>query len=205
MGIFAHSRTLTRRMRGTLIVAAGIAVLGFGASAWLLVAPASPSQQSPAAAQQPTAGPAAGALPTTGSEVQAPTESGAPSDRLPTRVAARPLVTVPLPPSASAEGEVVPGFPAEAAGPIEHSDVIQTSLTGEGDLVQVTLVGRSDAVPADILAHYAAVWADLGLTASPGATADATTYSDAFSSLTVSAEEAGTGIMYTVFGVLRAG
>lgn len=202
MGISARSRILTPRMRGTLVVTAVVVVLGLGVGAWLLVAPVAPGEK-PVAAQ--TSGPVPGATPTTGSEVQTPKESTAPNDRLPPREGAAPRVSLPLPTPASAQGAVVEGYPADLAPPVDGSDVLDTSLATENEVLQFTLVARSDASGEDILAHYGALWAGLGLTPTSVAEAGAASYTDAFSSVTVSADASGTGTVYTIFGVLRAG
>jgi hypothetical protein len=202
MGKSARSRTLTPRMRATLIVTAVVVALGLAAGAWLLLSPIeAPPTADPST---PAAGPLPGAQPTTGSEVQPPSASTAPDDRIPPRDADVPRISAPLPAPAAAQGALVAGYPSELAAPLDGSDILDTSVATDGDVLQFTLVARSDASGADILAHYGALWASIGL-APASAGNGASSFGDAFSSLTVSADAAsGTGTVYTVFGVLRA-
>lgn len=201
MGKSARSRTLTPRVRATLIASAILAVVGLAAATWLLL----PRDAAPPAADATVStGPLPGASPTTGSEVLPPSGATAEDDRIPPRDAAVPRVSAPLPASAAAQGALVEGYPADLAAPLAGSDILDTSLTSEGDVLQFTLKARSDASAADVLAHYSTLWAGLGL-APEVAEASAASFRDPFSAVTVSADGgSGTGTVYTVSGVLRA-
>ncbi|MCK6068062.1 MULTISPECIES: hypothetical protein [Microbacterium] len=191
-------------MRVALVVTAVLVASGAVLSGWLLLSaepPASPRTATTAAAP----GPVPGATPEAGSEVLPPDEQAPPSDRLPAIAPATPRIAAPLPEPASAQGALVEGYPADLAAPLDGSDVLDSSLAVEGDVLQFTLIARSDASGSDIAAHYAGRWAALGMAPAPE-TGPATSYRDAFSSVTVAAEApSGTGTVYTVYGVLRAG
>ncbi|HKP06165.1 MAG TPA: hypothetical protein VJU58_02830, partial [Microbacterium sp.] len=152
--------------------------------------------------------PVPGATPTTGSEV--PDPDPAPSSRaetgLPPIPAPAPLVALPLPRSGSESGALVAGFPDTIVGPVPGSDVLESSIATEGRTMQVTLVARTDSSAEDVRAHYRDHWARLGLTESVGAAEGDVAFSDMHSSLSVAFTPAsGTGTVYLVYGVLRAG
>jgi len=130
--------------------------------------------------------------------------SGTPGDHLPPLASPTPRVVAPLPASGSAHGALVAGYPVELGAPLPDSDTLDSSLATEGDILQFTLVARTDAAAEEVLARYDAQWASLGLVPAPE-TAGVLAYRDAFTSLTVSAATSGTGTVYTVFGVLKAG
>lgn len=203
MGISARSRILTPRMRVALAVTAALVALGAVWSTWLLLSPAPPTSQAPSTIA-PTPGPVPNATPETGSEVLPPDAHAVPDDRLPALEPAAPRISAPLPEPASAENALVDGYPADLGAPLEGSDVLDSSLAVEGDVLQFTLVARSDASGSDVAAQYAQRWAGMGLAPAPQ-TGTATSYRDAYSSVTVAADESGTGTVYTLYGVLRAG
>lgn len=199
---------LTPGMRAVLWVVGAVVALGIAVTVWLLVAgPGSNASAGPDAGATPgptvTQGPVPGATPTTGSEVQPPEESAPPTDRLPPLATPSPLVSGQLPPSGSASGELVKGFPADVAGPAPDSQVLESSIATEGSTMQVTLVARTDASADDVRAHYRELWAGLGL-ADAGGTDGSVTSSDTLSSLTLTfSPSSGTGTVYMIYGVLR--
>ena len=191
----------------TVLVVAVVVTLGLATAAWLAFAPgpagsgSSPGGETRAA----TTGPEAGAPAVEGSEVLPPDATATRPDRLPDLATTVPRVSVPLPASGSAEGALVDGYPADLAPPAEGSEVIDTTVTTEGDTMQFSLRARTGADAATILEHYRGLWAGLGLVPAPTAQTDALGYTDAYSSVTVTAEAGGTGLVYTIYGVLRAG
>lgn len=200
----AFAPTLDRRMRATAIIVGAVVVAGLAVAAWLGLAPLPDAATAPpqAVAPAPLTGPDADAPAVDGSEVLPADETPQRPDRIPPIAPAAARVTLPLPASATAQGELVAGFPADLAAPAEDSDVLDSTIASEGDTMQFTLRARSDASADAVLAHYAAAWAALGLAPSPSA--QGVSYGDAYSSLSVVAESTGTGLVYTVYGVLRA-
>lgn len=200
-------RRLSPAMRWTLVAVGGVAAAGLVAALALSLAPAggSPSAATSATAApiSPTAaGPAPNATPVDGSEVEPPTTPDAPSDRLPPVSAPTPLVAGPLPASASAQGELVPGFPTVLGGPAPDADIIDSSVSSADTVMQVTLTARTDATREDVTAHYRSAWAGLGLADASGDAALA--YTDPFSSLTLAfTDGSGTGTVYVIYATLR--
>ncbi|MCX6502429.1 MAG: hypothetical protein NT132_08510 [Microbacterium sp.] len=192
-------------MRTALIVGAGVVALGLGLGGWLFIAPVAPTPPAVGGAHSSSTGPLPGATPTTGSEVMPPGDGTVTPDRLPPRAATHPPSSLPPADSASARGAIVAGYPVEVAGPLDGSDVIESSVASEGSLVQSALVARTDASPEEVLEAYRARWSALRLAAVPGAEAGAASFGDASSSITVSADASGTGTVYTVFGIVRTG
>jgi hypothetical protein len=212
MGKSARSRTpesmdgrpaLTPRMRGALFVIAAVAAIGLALAGAVALAPTAPSVD-PTPVAAPPAGPQPGATPVAGSEVQ---ESAV---RTPVPRAAllpappAPRVSPPLPTTASAEGGLVAGYPADLAGPADGSTILDTSVSASADALQFALRARSDASPEALRAQYSDRWARMGL-AGPGPDPDAPAFTDSYSSVTMTVEATGTGSVYTIFGVLRAG
>lgn len=207
-------RGLTTTMRWVLGGAAVVVLAGIAVTIWLLVAvgPLGPQPDDsviPAGGDEPTrsAGPSPGATPVAGSEVQRPDggesdPEGGGSDRPPSPTPPAPLVAVPFPESASADGAYTDGFPAEVIGLPEGSDVLQTSIATEGDRMQATLVGRTDQTPEEVSAYFAEHWSGQGL---QRATADGSAFSGPYEGLTVSVAEVGTGTRFTVLAVFGAG
>lgn len=204
----AYAPKLDRRMRATLFVVGVVVATGLGAAAWMLLSPAPPDgAQTAAPLAQPTtgSGPVVGATPVPGSEVQDPDPSRAPIDRIPARTAATPRVSAPLPETASATGGLVAGLPVDLAAPLDGSDVLDSSVASEGTTVQFSLRARTDTDADTVRESYAALWAGLGLAADDTASADGTSFEDAYTSVSVTADATtGTGTVYTVYGVLRA-
>lgn len=197
----AHEPRPHRRLRLVALALASAAVaIAVVVGALIAVAPTADPE---ATAPRPSASSGSGADPTAapvaGSEVQPPDPSAAPRDRIPPRTPQTPRITVPLPASASAAGAVVEGYPIDLAAPAEDSDVVDTSVSSEGDRLQFTLIARTDATADAIRAHYAALWTGMGMTA------DGEGFRDPFTSVSLTVnDDAGTGTVYTVYGVARA-
>lgn len=195
----AHKTGLTRAMK-IAIGAVGVLVIGGVIVAVVLNGTGKPSASatsSPSASHAP--GPLPGAIPTEGSEVRPPTAT--PMSGLPPVEAATPLISDPLPKSASREGGIVDGFPA-VAGPLDGSKVGSSSIAVQDTVMQVSLSAVSTASQDDIREHYRTLWNTAGLREQP--TADGTTtFAGTYGSLTLSFGSSGTGNLYTVYGVLR--
>jgi hypothetical protein len=220
---------LTAGMRRVLWAVGAVAAMGLAIAAWLFMtgggsdapkavdtttspAPAPTSDSDGEADAQADAdaedgadrGPTPGATPTTGSEVRPPEATAPPTDRLPLVSAPAPRVSAPLPESGSASGELVDGFPANLMGPTAKSDVLQSSIASERDTMQVTLLARTDATPEEVRQHYRTLWIGLGLADAGGN--GAASYADALSSVSLAfSSSAGTGTVYSVYGVFRTG
>lgn len=201
-------RGLSRPMRITLwtvgaIVAAGIVL----ALAFLIAQPPAGqgSDATPSADASAARGPDPEGTPVAGSEVQAPDPSATASDRLPPREGSGPLVTPPLPPSASAEGSLVDGYPRDIMGPAADSDVISSSIATEGDTMQVTLVARTDQPEDQVRSHFLSVWTSLGLVQTAQDRGTSLAVTDGTNSMSLAFASSGTGTVYMVYGVFRAG
>ncbi len=208
---------LTRGMKRVLIAVAAVLVIGIGAAVWLSVAApgaggpgaapgtssspgATPSGTPGTPGASATSGPLPQATPTTGSEVLPP--SATPNTTLPPIPTAKPLISPPLPASATATGSLVPGFPTAIMGPAPKTVVVSSAIAAQSTSMQVTLVGRSTLSQSAIRAHYAQLWASLGL--QQGLTSDGSlSYAGAYESLSLAFGSTGTGNRYTVYGVFR--
>jgi hypothetical protein len=193
-----------RRLRATLIAVAAVVVAGLGVAAWLLTAPPPAATAPPAASSERTAGPQPGAPAVEGSEVLPPDESAQSPQRLPDIEPAAPRVSAPLPASGSAEGALVEGYPADLAPPTADAELIDSTVSSDGGVMQFSLRARTSADADAVLAHYRALWTGLGLAPAPGGGVDeGMSYGDDYSSVTVAARTGGTGLVYTIYGVLR--
>lgn len=197
---------LSPGMWGVLAAVGVVALIGVGIAVWLFTAPArettSPTA-TPSATSAATPGPVPEATPTTGSEVLPP-EGGGVSDRIPPLEPSTPLVTPPLPDSASDQGQLVDGYPVDVMGPAAGSDVVESSISTEGDRMQVSLIARTDATREEVSRHYAELWASLGLLPQPGGADGALAYASTFESLSLAFTPAsGTGTVYMIHGVFR--
>ncbi|MHC3000546.1 hypothetical protein [Microbacterium sp. HJ5] len=204
-------RGLTPAMRRVLWIVGAVVAAGMALALWLFMtggssdAPdATDAATAPSPASTQTQGPLPGATPTMGSEVQTPDATAQPTDRLPPLRTPSPLVSAPLPETGSATGQLVDGFPAEVMGPAPPSNVLQSSIATEGSTMQVTLQARTDATPDEVSQYYRALWGDLGLADAGASGGTDASYSDAHSSLSLAfSASAGTGTVYTVYGVFR--
>lgn len=162
-----------------------------------------PSAASPTA-QPPT--PADLADPLTPLEVSgpAPEQTGLPPS------APRPaLVTLPLPPSASADGALVPGFPSTVVPVLPGAQVLSSSVGGDGSILRVGLVARGAADAEAIVNGYRDALTTLGFTSAevPGTPGGrAVVFSSGTDSVNLSIDPTeGGSTAYSVFAVLHAG
>lgn len=199
------SRGLSRAMRITAWVVGGAVALGLTVALALVLSPpgSQPTAGTPSSTASPTRGPNPDGTPVPGSEVQTPDPSAPDPDHLPPLDEESPLVEPPFPPSGSAEGSLVDGFPVQIMGPTSGSDVLSSSIATEGDTMQVTVVARSDESREDVRAHFSRIWRDLGLAESPESDASALSVGDGSSSLSLAFTSSGTGTVYMVYGVFR--
>ena len=171
-------------------------------------APNSAESPSPtAASNEPVPGESSNPGPGEGGqeENQSKGESGSPKP--PGAAPAKPLISAPLPASASGSGVIVKGFPTAVISLTPGSTVISSSVASGSDRVQVGLSARSTIAPTKVLEYYEAAFAKLGLVASSVPSADGST-AKAFvrgpSTITVTVSSASGGSRYTVFAVLVA-
>lgn len=201
-------RGLSRGMKVTLWAVGAAVVIGVIVVIALLNAPTGApagASATPSSSATTGPGPSPDATPADGSEVPSPEPSASATSGLPPRTPDEPLVTTPLPESATADGELVDGFPSDVMGPPDDTTIVSSSIASEADVMQVTLVARTDASQEDVLAHYRSLWSDLGLTDSPTESADLS-YANEYSSLTLAfTPSSGTGTVFMVYGVLKAG
>lgn len=196
---------LTAGMRRVLIVVSGVVVLGLFVTIWLAVRPAAQGIDDVVATpfSSPTQGPVPGAAPTEGSEVLPPDESG--GIRLPSLAPEEPLIVTPFPAPGSQENGLVEGFPVEAMGPVQGSEVLQSSIAVEEQTMQATLTARTDASADDVRSHFAAAWTTLGLHEQIAESSDDLSYVGPYESLTLAfTPSSGTGTVYAIYGVFRA-
>jgi hypothetical protein len=121
----------------------------------------------------------------------------------------RQLISAPLPPSASARGSIVKGFP-EVIAQAPKSTVMFSSVATQGRRMQVGLDATTSISALDVLSFYRAAFEPLGLVASTapavtGSTALAFVRGDNGITVTASDSAGSTGSHYTVTGVLSAG
>jgi len=153
-----------------------------------------------AASTAPTVGPLPQATPTTGSEVLPPTAT--PNTKLPKITPQPPLVSAPLPKTASKNNGMVKGFPTDIMGPAAKSTVLSSSVATEKATMQASLVATTTSSQNAVRKHYEKLWASLGLRR--GTASDATvTYAGAHESVALSFGMTGTGNRYTIYGVFR--
>lgn len=141
-------------------------------------------------------------------EVIAPAaESTSPT--LPKSRADGPLIALPLPGEASAEGALVAGFPAQVIDLEPSSLVESSSVSSQDSILQLSLVARSPAEPLAVMAFYQKQFSALGLGAAqaPASTGSAAMWftrgTDKITVTTTPHQDGGTE--YSIFGVLHAG
>ncbi|WP_125616383.1 hypothetical protein [Specibacter cremeus] len=140
-------------------------------------------------------------------EVRTPAPSGAPT--LPASRTDGPLISLPLPATASATGKLVAGYPGKVLPPVPSSAITNSSVSAQQSTLQATLVATTSTEPLAVLAFYQSELAQLGLSASdapavPGSTARWFTRGDDKVTVTVTPVKGG-GSSYIVYGVLHAG
>ena len=201
----SDGRVLTRAMRWTIGVVAAVVVAGAVVTGVLLSGPGPvappPRADASSAAESASPTPTAAPTPVDGSEVLPPAPKQTDAARLPALAGPTPLATAPLPADAAAQGSLVPGFPAQVAGPAPQSEVVDSSISSDGTTMQVALTARTDQSPDDVTAHYRALWSSLAL--SPVDAGAGLAYADAYTSVTLAFTSSGTGTLYTVFATLR--
>lgn len=180
------------------VIAIGAAVFAGGGG------PQQPAATTPSPSATAAPGADPGAAPVEGSEVLAPEEDGGPGASDPDESApapeATPFAEGTLPPTATAEGELVDGYPEPIMTPMSASDVLNSAIATEGAVTQVTLVARTGASREEIRDHYRTLWRDSGLE-SEGQDADPA-FTGGSTSLTLGfAPDSGTGTVYVLFGV----
>lgn len=121
----------------------------------------------------------------------------------------KPLVSKPLPATASARGSIVAGFPA-VIPKAPKSTVAFSSVATQGTRMQVGLDATSGISPADVLSYYRTTFTRLGLvaTSAPAVTGStALVFVRGANGITVTVSDApGTPRShYTVTAVFRAG
>lgn len=136
----------------------------------------------------------------------APAPYSLPSSKPETK--AQPLVGTPLPPSASARGSIVKGFPA-VIPQAPNSTVVFSSIATQGTRMQVGLEATTTSSAADVLSFYRTAFEPLGLVAADAPAAEgstALTFVRGDNGITVTvSDSAGGHAHYTVTGVLSAG
>jgi hypothetical protein len=184
-------RRLPFILTGALVLLAVVVVSVFLATGGL----------TPTAAPSPTPTRAAGS----GSEVLPPTAT-------PTTphlgVDPTPLVTAPLPKTASATGKLVTGFPSGVISIPADTKVTSSAISTQGNRMQATLVGTSAAPVGDVLSYFEAACTKLGLTSTvtpsaPGT--QATSCARGNDRITVTTEAQPGGTRFTIFALFTAG
>ena len=200
----SQTNRLTPAMRRVLWIVGGVVVLVLVVAVWLAVAGGGAGGGTPTPSATPTRGPLPGATTTTGSEVQDPAPGQPEPGRIPPLPAATPLVSPPLPDSASADGKLVKGFPEKIMGAAPDSEIVSSAIATEGNAMQVTLVARTDASPDSVVAYYRDAWAKLALIDQGTVAGNDVSYASPHTSLTLAfSPGSGTGTVYTILGSFR--
>ena len=119
-----------------------------------------------------------------------------------------PLVTRPLPRTASAQGALVRGYPAAALPAARHSRIDTTSVSSDGSRMQVALVATTDRSAAAVLRFYRLHLTGLGFREKPTTAAggsEAAAFRRGPDVATVTVTPTRTGASYSLFGTLHAG
>jgi len=119
-----------------------------------------------------------------------------------------PLVSRPLPRSASASGRLVAGYPTAAMPTARHSRIDTSSVSSSDSRVQVALVATTDRTAATVLRFYRLHLAGLGFTERPTTAvggSEAAAFRRGSDVATVTVTPTRTGTSYSVFGTLHAG
>lgn len=168
--------------------------------------PSANSKPSEAAAPVNPKAPAATPDPSRPLEVVPPapsTAAGLPKSKTPA-----PLVTLPLPAAASANGALAAGFPSSVIETAPSSALKSSSVSPQEAILQVSLVAISPDEPQAIIAFYQKQFATLGLGAAEApsnAGSSAMWFTRGSDKITVTATpHQGGGTEYNIFGVLHA-
>ena len=119
-----------------------------------------------------------------------------------------PLVSRPLPKSASAEGKLVAGFPTSVISLPPKTKVVSSSIATEGDRMQATVVASTAATENTVHRYFDGIFTALGLqgsetSAAPGTRA--TTWSNGIDSIVVATSVDGEVTRFSVFALFTAG
>ncbi|GAA1222236.1 hypothetical protein [Rhodoglobus aureus] len=119
-----------------------------------------------------------------------------------------PLITGPLPESATAVGELVAGFPTSIISLPTGAEVVSSAIATEGDRMQATVVATSTASQDEVHRYFERVLTPLGLRgaetpAAPGTTA--TTWSSGTDSIVVATTADEDVTRFSVFALFTAG
>ena len=133
--------------------------------------------------------------------------AGQPTASLPQSKPPPVLVSLPLPASNSAEGDLVDGFPTTAIGTAPGSTISGSSVSSEGARLQATLTARSTLTGTDVLGYYRTAFAQLGLydVAAPAAAgSSALAFTRDENSVTITVTERAGGCSYEIFASFTA-
>jgi hypothetical protein len=119
-----------------------------------------------------------------------------------------PLISGPLPKSASADGKLVAGFPTSIISLPPGAEVASSAIATEGNRMQATVVASSAASENKVHSYFTGIFTDLGLTstetqAAPGT--KATTWSNGTDSIVVATKVDGDVTRFSVFALFTAG
>jgi hypothetical protein len=126
----------------------------------------------------------------------------------PGRVRNEPLVTRPLPASASSRGRLVRGYPGTALPVAHRSRITSSSVSADDPRLQVALVATTAATTTGVLRFYRLHLSGLGFTERPTTAvggSEAAAFRRGSDAVTVTVTATRTGASYSVFGTLRAG
>jgi hypothetical protein len=119
-----------------------------------------------------------------------------------------PLISGPLPESASADGELVAGFPTSIISLPPGAKVESSAIATEGDHMQVTIVASSASSEDKVLSYFDGVFTDLGLRGAETQSASGTrttTWSSGSDSIVVATTADGDVTRFSVFALFTAG
>lgn len=117
-----------------------------------------------------------------------------------------PLVSLPLPKSATGDG-VVDGFPSGVLPVAPDSTVTSTSLTSEGDRLQATLAAQTTGSLDDVTAFYRQAFTALGMLESDSPAVGGSTalrYGRGTDTITLTMTPGDAGTVYTLVGNFTA-
>ncbi len=167
-----------------------------------------PGSKSADAAPQDPKAPAIKPDPNRPLEVLAPPAESTPPT-LPKSREDGPLIKLPLPGEASANGALVTGFPSSVIPLAPSAAVKSSSVSPQDSILQLSLVARTSAEPLAVMAFYQKHFSALGLgvAQAPASTGSAATWftrgTDKITVTTTPHQDGGTE--YSIFGVLHAG
>jgi hypothetical protein len=119
----------------------------------------------------------------------------------------QPLVTLPLPDPASADGAIVAGFPEQVLPAAPDSSIASSSVATEGTQLQATLSAETPLTVTEVVEFYRTALAAHGMAGTPAPAADGSTAFDFTrdsNSVTVTATATDRGSSYAVFATFTA-